>query len=50
LDGLLGKIEVIWQKPEQPKGVLLLFHGCGGTATSFFPKTDACQNCTGRRR
>lgn len=48
LDGQLGKIEVVWQKPEQPKGVLLLFHGCGGNATSFFPRTDACPKCTGR--
>lgn len=40
--------EVVSQLPEQqPKGVLLAFHGCSHAATDWWPQSATCAACIG---
>ncbi|KAG2441517.1 hypothetical protein HXX76_003139 [Chlamydomonas incerta] len=43
--------EVVWQLPaagaKGAKGVVFLAHGCNHGAVDFWPKSDACPQCTG---
>jgi len=39
--------EMVWQIPENCKGVVLLAHGCSHRATDFWPFSTACQRCIG---
>lgn len=39
--------ELIWQKPDSPKAVLFLAHGCSGKAGNFWDKSPRCPRCVG---
>ena len=41
------EIEVVYQAPAAPRGVLLILHGCSHRATDAWPKSDKCPECTG---
>lgn len=51
LDGTLittpDGTQLVLQRASQPKGTVLLFHGCSHSATDFFPKSASCQSCLG---
>ena len=36
------EIEVVYQAPATPRGVLLILHGCSHRATDSWRKSDAC--------
>lgn len=40
-------VEVVWQGVPNPKGILMLFHGCRHSATDYFPQSDSCPHCLG---
>lgn len=40
-------IEFVYEVPSQPLGVLVLAHGCGHSATDWFPKSIECESCLG---
>jgi len=44
---VVGETGVAYQVPADPVATLLLFHGCGHSATDFFPPTFACPHCAG---
>lgn len=39
--------EVISQIPPNPKAVLFVAHGCGGSPRNFWPRCPGCVNCVG---
>ena len=39
--------EVLVVTKDKPKGVLLLFHGCGHGALDWWPASPGCPDCTG---
>jgi hypothetical protein len=51
LDGIRAlvdnEIEVVYQAPETPRGVLLVLHGCSHRATDAWPTSQRCPECTG---
>lgn len=51
LDGTLittpDGTQLVLQRASNPKGTVLLFHGCSHSATDFFPKSASCQSCLG---
>ena len=44
---MIDDVEVVWQKPENAKGVVLLFHGCSHSAGDFWPDAFYCRGCLG---
>jgi hypothetical protein len=40
-------VELLWQKPRDPKALLFLAHGCNHAATDFFPASETCPTCAG---
>lgn len=40
-------VELLWQKPRDPKALLFLAHGCNHAATDFFPPSETCPTCAG---
>jgi hypothetical protein len=40
-------LEVLWEVPGAPKGVLFLAHGCGHGAPNFWPPSQQCPFCIG---
>jgi hypothetical protein len=46
----INHLEVYYQLPKNnnnPKGIVVLFHGCGHSATDWWPKSDKCTSCIG---
>ncbi|XP_021773993.1 uncharacterized protein LOC110737958 [Chenopodium quinoa] len=44
---IVKETQVIWQIPSDPKAVLLIAHGCGGSALNFWDRCPGCPNCVG---
>lgn len=36
-----------WQIPPNPRAVVLMIHGCAGTAFNWWPQSASCNNCRG---
>ena len=45
--GSPDRVELAWQTPPDPVGLLFVAHGCGHAATDFFPRSDRCPTCAG---
>lgn len=43
----IKEAQVIWQIPSDPKAVLYIAHGCGGSALNFWDTCPGCPNCVG---
>ena len=44
----LAGVEAVWQMPSSPPlGLVLLTHGCGHSATDFWPPSPSCPRCIG---
>ncbi|XP_056685566.1 uncharacterized protein [Spinacia oleracea] len=43
----IEEAQVIWQIPSDPKAVLFIAHGCGGSALNFWDSCLGCPNCVG---
>lgn len=40
-------IEFVYQSPADPRGVLLVLHGCSHSATDMWPPSPSCPTCIG---
>lgn len=38
---------IVWEGVASPKGVLLVFHGCGHSATDWWDRQESCPDCKG---
>mmetsp|Transcript_34601 Transcript_34601/g.75629 ORF Transcript_34601/g.75629 Transcript_34601/m.75629 type:complete len:583 (-) Transcript_34601:169-1917(-) len=44
---IVDGVEVVYEIPDNPTRVLLLFHECRHGATDFWEKSSSCEECTG---
>ena len=40
-------LETLWEVPAEPKGVLLVAHGCNHQGGDFWPPSPRCRHCLG---
>jgi len=43
----ISDLEVLWELPPAPLGVLFLAHGCSHSGSDFWPKSGRCMHCLG---
>jgi hypothetical protein len=43
----LAGIDIVYEVPDSPKGVLFVAHGCSHSATDWWPASTTCAKCTG---
>lgn len=41
-------VDTVYEVPENPKGVLLLFHGCQHSSTDWWMQSEHCPECIGK--
>ena len=43
----ISDLEVLWELPPAPMGVLFVAHGCSHSGSDFWPKSGRCMHCLG---
>ena len=41
----ISELEVLWELPPSPQGVLFVAHGCSHSGSDFWPKSGRCMHC-----
>ncbi|KAJ8429922.1 hypothetical protein Cgig2_021757 [Carnegiea gigantea] len=44
---IVNGTEIIWETPDDPKAVLFVAHGCGGSPRNFWVRCLTCPKCVG---
>lgn len=44
---IVNGTEIIWEIPDDPKAVLFVAHGCGGSPRNFWVRCPTCPKCVG---